>query len=734
MNSASLQSNIAKIWHLLSEILTVFNDSMPENITLHDRLPNIPLKKIEDLLPALEAVTKELHSIRDRIDRHKKLSLLRIEMWKAATEDQISEEKLIEKLLYLVGPALNLSRCSYFVIFPDKFEARRTIQWYKNPTYEAMSSMFPNDIVSQFIGKEYVAIYEDVPTEKKQTEINALLHRYKVKSFLAVPYDGPWSARGILTFSDCDKIRKWTQIEIGILIEIARIVSAKSAQIKAEQAAREAKALLENQVKMRTAELAATNKHLRNDIEEREKVQKTLAEEKELLTVTLRSVGEAIITVDSRNCIVLFNKAAETLTEWSFEDAVGEKIETVVQVFDEKNHTKKNGNFIECCLMASGHKTENRGILRLRSGREPVIAYQAASIAVQNDYGGAVVVLRDITQSCLQEEELLKIRKLESVGVLAAGIAHDFNNLLTGITTNLFMARMNASANKEDSSLINEAEKAAFKATALTKQLLSFANGYPSIKETASIKQIILDTVGFCLSGSNVDYRLDVPDDLFPVEVDKGQIDQVINNLILNAVQAMPDGGTVTVKGENFLLASTDTETVPPRMIPLSPGKYVKITVHDDGIGIPKEHLERIFDPYFTTKESGNGLGLTTVYSIVKRHGGHIYAETIPGKGSVFTFYLPASDKTVNKKTTEELLLNKGSGKVLVMDDDLIVRTVVETLLKKAGYTPVGVSNGTQTLEIYTEALSQKDPFLCDYHGLDDSRGYGRQRNGKKTS
>jgi PAS domain S-box-containing protein len=483
---------------------------------------------------------------------------------------------------------------------------------------------------------------------------------------------------------------------------------------------------------MRTAELAAANKYLRNDIEEREKMQKALAEEKELLSITLRSIGEAVITVDSKNCIVLFNKAAEVLTGCSFEDAVGKKIETVVQVFDEKNHTEKNVNFIESCLMVSGHKTENRGVLRSRSGREPLIIYQVASISVQNEYEGAVVVLRDITQSCLQEEELLKIKKLESVGVLAAGIAHDFNNLLTGITTYLFMARMNASANKEACSLINEAEKAAFKATALTKQLLSFAKGSPSIRETASIKQVILDTVGFCLSGSNVDYRLDLPDDLSPVEIDKGQIDQVINNLILNAVQAMPDGGTVTVKGENFLLSATDTAAVPSRIIPLLPGKYVKISVHDEGAGIPREHLERIFDPFFTTKESGTGLGLTAAYSIVKRHGGHIYAETISGKGSVFTFYLPASDKTVIKKTTEELSLNVGSGKILVMDDDVIVRTVVETLLKKAGYTPTGVSNGTQTLALYTESLSKKQPFLVTIMDLTIPGGMGGKETVKK--
>jgi PAS domain S-box-containing protein len=729
MNSASLQSCIAKIGHLLSEVSEVLNDSMPENSPHRNKLPgNNPLIKGEDPLLALEEVTNELNSIRDRIDRYHKLSLLRIEMWKAAAEDQVSEEKLIEKLLYLVGPALNLSRCSYFVILPDKFEAHCTIQWCKNPAYAALSSILPNDVVSEFIGKEHVAIYEDVPTGKKQTEVTDLLRLYNVKSFLAVPYDGPWSARGILTFSDCDAVRKWTKTETDLLIEIAHIVSAKTAQIKAEQAVIEAKKRLEHQVKARTAELAAVNQHLRNDIEERAKMQKTLAAEKEFLAITLRNIQEAVITVDAEGSIVLFNKTAELLTGWSPEEIVGKKIDTAVQVFNEKSHAERYPDFIKQCLVESGHKAEKRGMLRSRSGKELIVAYQGAPITVEKEYRGAVVVIRDITHSYFQEEELLKIRKLESVGVLAGGLAHDFNNLLTGITTNLFMARMSVAVNKEASSLINEAEKAAFKATALTKQLLSFAKGSPSIKEAASIKQLILDTVGFCLSGSNVDYRLDVPDDLFPVEVDKGQINQVINNLVLNAAQAMSEGGTITIKGENCLLDTAAS----PKMVSLSPGRYVKISVRDEGVGIPDEHLERIFDPYFTTKESGTGLGLTTAYSIVNKHNGHLYAESTKGKGSVFTFYLPVSDKPVNKKTAENSILNKGCGKILIMDDDVIVRTVVETLLKKAGYSPIGVSNGTQTLEIYSEALSQKDPFLVIIMDLTIPGGMGGKETVKK--
>lgn len=464
-------------------------------------------------------------------------------------------------------------------------------------------------------------------------------------------------------------------------------------------------------------------------ISEREKAKDAHAAEKRLLTLTLRSIGEAVITLDGQGRIVLFNKAAEMFTGWSLEEVVGKKFEMVVQLFSEKNIPERYDDFLARCINQSSQNTENRCILRSRNGKNIVAAYRGAVIREKEECRGIVIVFRDITQSRFLEEELIKIKKFESVGVLAGGIAHDFNNLLTGITTYLFMAKTSASGNKETCSMITEAEKAAFKATTLTKQLLSFAKGGPSLKETVSLKQLIVDTVGFCLSGSEVDHRIDVPEDLWQAEVDRGQIDQVLNNLLLNAVQAMPGGGTVTVKGENYLRDATVFTTDSPKAVSLSPGRYVKISVIDEGVGIPYEQQDRIFDPYFTTKKGGSGLGLTTAYSIIKRHGGHLYMESTQGKGSVFTFFLPVSDKPENKKDTDEALVKKGSGKVLIMDDDLIVRTVVETLLKKAGYSPVGVSNGNQTLEIYAEALSQKEPFLVTIMDLTIPGGMG----GKET-
>jgi PAS domain S-box-containing protein len=727
--SVSLQSRIARIRHLLLEVVKTLDRSMPDFLPQKGVKPVIILKREKDLDLVLENIGTELEWLHERITRLQSLSQLRIEMWKAAAGEKTSEENLIEKLLFLVGPALDLSRCGYFTVLKEKSEAVCTIQWFKNKEYAAPSSRLPYDIVGEFVGQHHVAVYENMPTGKKHREIAGLLKFYKVKSFLAVPYDDPFSFRGILTFSDCERARTWTQTEIDLLIEIARIVSTRAAQIKAEQLPGETNSRLEQQVKARTAELAATNLKLNNDITERERVKNALASEKRILSVTLRSIGDAVITLDSGGRIVLFNKAAELMTGWTFEEAAGKKFEMVVQIFDEKRLPARYEDFIDRCLRTSFQKSENHCFLRSRDGNDIIAAYQVSGIREKDEYDGIVIVLRDITQRRFLEEELLKVKKFESVGVLAGGIAHDFNNLLTGITTYLFMAKTNASGNKEACSMITEAEKAAFKATTLTKQLLSFAKGGSSVKETVSIRQVILDTVGFCLSGSSVDHRIDIPEDTWLVEVDKGQIDQVMNNLLRNAVQAMPGGGTVTIKGENYLRETSGFSSDSPKSLSLAPGKYVKISVIDEGVGISYEQLDRIFDPYFTTKKGGNGLGLTTAFSIIKRHGGHIFVESTPGKGSIFTFFLPVSDKPENKKDTDDSIMKRGTGKVLIMDDDVIVRTVVETLLKKAGYSPVGVSNGTQTLEIYTEALSQNEPFLVTIMDLTIPGGMG----GKET-
>jgi CheY-like chemotaxis protein len=289
--------------------------------------------------------------------------------------------------------------------------------------------------------------------------------------------------------------------------------------------------------------------------------------------------------------------------------------------------------------------------------------------------------------------------------VLAGGIAHDFNNMLTAVLGNISFAKH--FADPENTKLLRrlgEAEKASLRARDLTQQLLTFSRGGAPIKETVSLVELLKGTSEFALSGSNVVCEFSILDDLWPVDADQGQISQVIENLIINANQAMPDGGTVHVRAENITVGTRD-------ILPLNKGQYVKVSVTDHGLGIPKDHLSKLFDPYFTTKQEGSGLGLATTYSIIKKHGGYIIADSELGAGTTVNFYLPASEKPVPAKEGEEERLPVGEGKVLVMDDEDSVREVAGDILAQMGYEVAFAKDGAEAIERYKKANETGRPF-----------------------
>ena len=310
----------------------------------------------------------------------------------------------------------------------------------------------------------------------------------------------------------------------------------------------------------------------------------------------------------------------------------------------------------------------------------------------------------DITERKKLERELIRAQKLESVGLLAGGIAHDFNNILQVILSNLSLAKMYVGPEDKASEKVAVAEKAALRAQDLTQQLLTFARGGSPVKQAASIPELIRDSANFALRGSNVRCEFSIPDDLWAVEVDKGQISQVINNLIINADDAMPEGGVIKVRAENTVVCAEDA-------LPLEDGKYVQIAIEDQGIGVPEGHLSRIFDPYFTTKQKGSGLGLTTSYSIVKNHGGLLTAESQLGVGTTFYIYLLASRRRVTKRKAAEEKPVVGKGKVLVMDDDEEIMDATGEMLSHIGYDVGCAKDGTVAIELYKEAMESGKPF-----------------------
>lgn len=299
----------------------------------------------------------------------------------------------------------------------------------------------------------------------------------------------------------------------------------------------------------------------------------------------------------------------------------------------------------------------------------------------------------DITRRRRAEEALQTAQKLESLGILAGGIAHDFNNLLAGIFGNINIAA-EMSGNKDVSDHLLKASNAIDRARNLTGQLLTFAKGGAPVKKIGRLSPFIKETVQFALSGSKVSCRFDIPEDLSLCDFDRNQIGQVLDNLVINAIQAMSDNGTIEVVAENTNISESLNTG-------LNPGEHIKITVIDHGTGIPKDLLTKIFDPFFTTKCKGAGLGLATSYSIVKRHGGCIEVKSEPGKGSSFTVFLPAASGPLPPDTANIVKKHQGTGVFLVMDDQEIIRTAIGKMLENSGYSVVLKEEGATAVEYF---------------------------------
>jgi CheY-like chemotaxis protein len=318
------------------------------------------------------------------------------------------------------------------------------------------------------------------------------------------------------------------------------------------------------------------------------------------------------------------------------------------------------------------------------------------------------------------EEEVLKSEKLESIGVLAGGIAHDFNNILAAIMGNVSLVKMRTGLDNKGRELLGEVEKAAARATALTKQLLTFSKGGAPVKKMASIPEIIRESASFALRGSNTRCSFDIPKDVWSTEVDEGQISHVFHNLIINADQAMPRGGIIEIAVRNEQVRRRDER-------PLDPGRYLHISVHDQGNGIPEEYLSKIFDPYFSTKHRGSGLGLATVYSIVKKHNGHVSVESQLGRGTAFHIYLPATHRGVSVSSPAEPVAVSGSGRVLVMDDEKMIRDLTVEMLESLGYEADAARDGAEAIERYRDAMKSGKPYAAVILDLTVPGGMGGQ-------
>jgi PAS domain S-box-containing protein len=399
------------------------------------------------------------------------------------------------------------------------------------------------------------------------------------------------------------------------------------------------------------------------------------------------------------------NEASEILTGWSGDAALGKPLEDVLRI----RRGPDEGPVVEMLTTISSGKPllgpAGHGFLTAQDGSQRIVEADGAPIRDHiGESRGAVIAVRDITAKRRIEQEMIKAEKMETVGVLAAGIAHDFNNILAAVLANLSLARSLAEDSSDLSELLTDAKTATLRAREITRQLRMFSTDERPVRRLTSLAEILNETAGFSLRGSAATSNISTAQDLWLVEVDAGQVSQVFNNLLINAMQAMPAGGEIAITGENLFVDESSSW-------PLPVGRYVRIRIQDHGSGIRKEHMARLFEPFFTTKPKGSGLGLASVYTIVRSHGGHVTVESELGCGSTFSVYLPAvADGSFSESEKKYRTLEDGH-RVLLADDDVEVRKSTCRLLEHLGWHVEVVEDASTAVAEYQKALRDGKRF-----------------------
>ncbi len=438
------------------------------------------------------------------------------------------------------------------------------------------------------------------------------------------------------------------------------------------------------------------------DITEIIESRRDLLEEKQRLLVTLRSIGDGVITTDVSGKIDLVNSIAEEILEKSRDELDGQDFDEVFKLRDYETRKRISTFYKDSSLLMLNEKVVKKFWLEGKNKSRKLISLRLSPIF---DTGsrifGAVIVFHDITDQEKMQRELLKSQKLESLGVLAGGIAHDFNNFLTGMLGHISLMKILEPDERDDLIYSLEAtERASRRAQKLTKQLLTFSKGGNPIKETTFVEQHIKDAVEFSLRGSNIVAKYDFSQNVYQVDLDIGQFEQVIQNLAINAKQAMANGGTIFIKNQNYTVMKESR-------LPIKQGPYVHISFTDTGNGIEPEKISNVFDPFFTTKSEGSGLGLATSYSIINKHGGHISVSSEVGVGTTFNVYLPKSSHQVSEQQPKPNTIHKGSGVVIILDDEIMIQDVMKKMLVKLGYEVMITTNGDETIQLMNKVTKQ---------------------------
>ena len=532
--------------------------------------------------------------------------------------------------------------------------------------------------------------------------------------FLGVPLKRDGKIVGMVAVAN--KPSGYTQVDNNTLTRLATVISVSHKHRLAMVGANGTREELEQLVAERT-------KQLQEDITERKQAEERLreAEAKYKGLVTNVKLGIFRSTPGRTGRFLEVNPAMEEITGYSREELLK------INVSDLYVHPEKREAVLEEIVSATG-KAARELHFRKKDGTEIVVS--DTKVAVKDDNGKVIYfdgIIEDITERKQMEKEHQKIEKLESIGTLAGGIAHDFNNILTVIMGNISLARRHVEPKSKTEERLLEAEKASLRAKDLTQQLLTFARGGVPVKKTVAMAELLEEAATFALRGSSVKCEFYFLDDLWPVEVDEGQMNQVITNLVINADEAMPGGGILEIGAKNSVVKGRGA-------LPLPKGNYVEITIKDHGIGISEDHLSKVFDPYFTTKQKGSGLGLATTYSIINSHDGYVTVESKLGFGTTFYIYLPASRKPIPTKREESAVQSalRGRGRILIMDDEEMIRKMLGSMLSTAGYNVELTSNGEDAIERYAKARESGQPFDVVIMDLTIPGGMGGKETIKK--
>ena len=576
------------------------------------------------------------------------------------------------------------------------------------------STEFPqNNIILAFtLGGTIAAASSSLSPMQKTMRTYAILQMSPIILKLFFVGTGVYIAMGIMLIfyiTVCmlisAQIHKMLLVSLGLRREnIAEIEERK----KAEEELRRHKEELEEIVKERTEKLRATNENLSSEITERKQAEKKLRVSEERFRGLVESSSDLIWEIDSQGFYTYISPKVEMVLGYNVEEITGRTFFNFMVDIEAKRIQK-----IFTKLTAKGKPI---------SGLEKELIHKNGNVVILESYGEPIKssrgnilgyrgVDRDITERKKMTESLQQKRNLESIGLLAGGIAHDFNNLLVVIFGNITMAQERVSEKNPAWHLLEQASQAMENAKKLTAQLLTFAKGGDPLKKAINMQELVEETCRLVLNPTNVRYEVQAAKDLWPAEIDKVQMWQVLQNLLVNATDAMPAGGLIRICAENSVVGEESE-------LPLSPGSYIKLAVTDQGVGIKPSMLTKIFEPYFSTRHEnekrGKGLGLAICRSIIKKHNGHIFATSVHGEGATFTFYLPASK---SKQTIDSISeqprakLQPGKTHVLLLDDESSVLDITKLMLSEIGVSCTCVQDGAAAVELYKQAKNDERPF-----------------------